>query len=166
VTKRNHDFLYSLYNKNQEISEAKETLEIRVDARTKELKEVADTLEDKIKARTRELTEKISEMEKFQKIAIGRELKMVELKNEIERLKSQPPVVVEKIIELKKEIEGVKSRPILEKVPEPISSEAFLPSLVIPKPQPEEQIQQKKPLVKKEIIKKVNAKPKRTRIKK
>jgi hypothetical protein len=136
VTKRNHDFLYSLYNKNQEISEAKETLEIRVDARTKELKEVADTLEDKIKARTRELTEKISEMEKFQKIAIGRELKMVELKNEIERLKSQPPVVVEKIIEV----------PVPEKV-QPV---------VATKQEPKKKI----------LKEKTNAEPKRKRTKK
>jgi len=70
-----------------ELEEAKTSLEIKVGARTKELKELADGLEDQVKKRTKELQEKIQELEKFQSVVVGRELKMIELKKEIERLK-------------------------------------------------------------------------------
>jgi PAS domain S-box-containing protein len=42
-----------------------------------------------IKEKEAELHKKIKELEKFQKISIGRELKMAELKKEIERLKKK-----------------------------------------------------------------------------
>lgn len=44
-------------------------------------------MEEKVKERTRELNEKVEELEKFQKLAVGRELKMIELKEEINKLK-------------------------------------------------------------------------------
>jgi hypothetical protein len=71
------------------LAEARDVLEIRVRARTKELQELVERQEEIIKERTKELQEKIAELEKFQKIAIGRELRMVELKREIERLKKE-----------------------------------------------------------------------------
>jgi hypothetical protein len=71
------------------LEEAKTVLEIKVRARTKELQELIERQEEIIKERTQELQEKIEEMEKFQKIAVGRELKMIELKKEIERLKKE-----------------------------------------------------------------------------
>lgn len=54
-----------------------------------ELKKLQKELEEKVKERTEELQEKIEELEKFQKLAVGRELKMVELKEEIEMLKER-----------------------------------------------------------------------------
>ena len=54
-----------------------------------ELIRLLDTMEEKIKQRTVELEEKIEELERFNKLAVGRELKMVELKEEIGRLKEE-----------------------------------------------------------------------------
>ena len=73
--------------KTNDLEMAKTNLENKVEERTKELKELADSLEQKVKARTAELQEKIDEMEKFQKIAIGRELRMIELKKELTEMK-------------------------------------------------------------------------------
>ncbi len=71
------------------IEKANETLEVKVKERTQELEKLAATLEEKIKARTDQLQLKIEELEKFQKLAVGRELKMIEQKEEIERLNQQ-----------------------------------------------------------------------------
>lgn len=70
-----------------ELESAKEILEIRVEARTIELKQLTEKQEDIIEERTRELQKKIKELEKFQKLAVGRELRMIELKKEIKKLK-------------------------------------------------------------------------------
>ena len=53
------------------------------------LKELQYEMETKVEERTKELQGKIEEMEKFQKLAVGRELKMVELKEEIKKLKEE-----------------------------------------------------------------------------
>jgi len=64
-------------------------LEIRIEARTRELQELAQKLEEQIKERTKELQEKLGELEKFNRLAVGREMKMIELKEEITKLKEQ-----------------------------------------------------------------------------
>ena len=71
------------------LEEAKTVLEIKVQARTKELKELVEKQEEIIKERTKELQQKIEELEKFQKLAVGRELKMVELKKRIKELEER-----------------------------------------------------------------------------
>lgn len=73
----------------EELEDAKNTLEIRITARTRELKELAENLENQVKERTRELQNKIDELEKFRKLVVGRELKMIELKKEIKKLKEE-----------------------------------------------------------------------------
>jgi len=55
-----------------------------------ELKKLQEGLEREVGERTKELKRRIAELEKFHKFAVGRELKMRELKGEIERLKGQP----------------------------------------------------------------------------
>lgn len=79
------------------LQEAKIVLEIKVKARTRELEELTKSLDEKVKRRTKELQEKITELERFHKLTVGRELKMVELKEEIEKLEeSQKQKKVEK----------------------------------------------------------------------
>jgi len=46
-------------------------------------------LEEQVKERTKELQEKVEELERFHRLAVGRELKMIELKKEIEKLKKK-----------------------------------------------------------------------------
>ncbi len=75
--------------RTEELNEAKKVLEIKVQARKKELKELAESLEEQVKERTKELQKKAEELERFYKLAVERELKMVELKKEIERLKEK-----------------------------------------------------------------------------
>jgi len=73
----------------KELEEARSVLEIKVNARTKELKELSESLEEQVKKRTKELQAKVRELEKFQKLSIGRELKMIELKKRIRENKKE-----------------------------------------------------------------------------
>ncbi len=72
-----------------QIKEARDILEIKIEARTRELKGLSEGLEEQVRERTREIQEKMKELEKFNKLAVGRELKMIELKKEIEELKEE-----------------------------------------------------------------------------
>ena len=54
-----------------------------------EIKKFREELDEKVKERTKELQEKINELEKFHELTVGRELKMIELKKEIERLERE-----------------------------------------------------------------------------
>jgi methyl-accepting chemotaxis protein len=71
------------------LEESKKVLEIRVKARTKELEELNKALEEKVQERTRELQKRIEELEKFQKLVVGREIRMKQLKKEIEELRKE-----------------------------------------------------------------------------
>jgi PAS domain S-box-containing protein len=52
-----------------------------------ESKKFREELERQVTERTKELQKKIEELEKINRLTVGRELKMIELKKEIERLK-------------------------------------------------------------------------------
>ena len=54
-----------------------------------ELKKFQKGLEEKIKERTKELQKRINELERFHRLTVGRELKMVGLKEEIKKLKEE-----------------------------------------------------------------------------
>ena len=68
-----------------EVQESKNALEIKVRARTRELEGLTENLDEQVKERTKELQEKISELEKFYKLTVGRELKMKELKEKLKK---------------------------------------------------------------------------------
>jgi len=78
-----------LAERGGELNEAKTTLEIKVEARTKELKDLTGDLEGEVERRTKEIQERMADLERFQRLAVGRELKMMELKKESERLKKE-----------------------------------------------------------------------------
>jgi len=70
-------------------NEAKKAKEAAQKTKTEALTKAKTELEKKVKERTRKLQEKVEELEKFQKFAVGRELKMIALKEEIEKLKKR-----------------------------------------------------------------------------
>lgn len=53
------------------------------------LKQLYSTLEEKVHDKTKELAEKLDELEKLNKLMVGRELRMIELKKEIKKLKGE-----------------------------------------------------------------------------
>jgi len=85
----NKDLENKIQKRTKEIEDAKSVLEVRVKARTKELKELADSLEGQVKERTQELQERVNELERFHQLTVGRELKMIELKEKIRELEEK-----------------------------------------------------------------------------
>ena len=63
------------------------SLEQKVKERTAELEKLKAGLEQSVVEKTKELYQKLNELEKFKSLTVGRELKMIELKKEIEALK-------------------------------------------------------------------------------
>ena len=84
-----NNMLEKINESYEKIEEQKDVLEIKVNARTRELKELSQGLEERVKERTKELQERLEELERFQKVTVGRETKMIELKKEIEELKKK-----------------------------------------------------------------------------
>jgi len=73
----------------KDLEEAKGILEVRIRAKNKQLEELAKILEEEVQKRTKELRARVIELEKFHRLTIGREQKMIELKKEISRLESE-----------------------------------------------------------------------------
>jgi len=73
----------------EKLENASASLEIKIKARTKELEELTEQQEEIIQERVKEIQKRAEELERFQKLTVGRELKMVEFKREIKRLKNQ-----------------------------------------------------------------------------
>jgi len=78
-----------LQKSRRDLQEAKDVLEIRVKARTEELEEFAKGLNEQVEERTKELRERLDELERFHKLTVNREMKMLELKKEIKKLKDK-----------------------------------------------------------------------------
>ncbi len=75
--------------RTQELQDAKSGLENLVIDRTKELQELNRHLGQEVTHRTQELQKRLLELERFNRVAVGRELKMIELKEEIKKMHTQ-----------------------------------------------------------------------------
>jgi len=73
----------------EKLENASVSLEIKIKARTKELEELTEQQEETIQERVKEIQKRAEELERFQRLTVGRELKMIEFKREIKRLKNQ-----------------------------------------------------------------------------
>lgn len=71
------------------LEQTKASLEIKVAERTSELESLTKALGQKVNIRTTELEEKLKELERINSLAVGRELKMIELKNKIRGLEEK-----------------------------------------------------------------------------
>lgn len=75
--------------RTKELEGARTGLEEKVKERTVQLEAARQGLEEEVEKRTKELQQKVGEMERFQKVTVDRELKMMELKKEIESLRQE-----------------------------------------------------------------------------
>ncbi|MDP2735124.1 MAG: hypothetical protein Q8P12_02875, partial [bacterium] len=78
-----NSMIWKLHAAREEAKDANKILEHRVRLRTQQLRDLTTSLEEKVEGRTKELQEKIEQLERFQKLAVGREMKMVELKEKL-----------------------------------------------------------------------------------
>jgi hypothetical protein len=69
--------------------DAKQILEVKIQAKTKELEELSKGLDLKVKEKTKELQQKIEDLEKFRHVTVGREIKMINLKEKVKQLEKQ-----------------------------------------------------------------------------
>ncbi|MCD6148111.1 HAMP domain-containing protein [bacterium] len=79
----------NLRKSKEALEKEKAGLEVKVQERTKELRKLTESLEEKVKERTKELQKRLVELERFQRLTVGRELRMIELKKEIKKLKKE-----------------------------------------------------------------------------
>lgn len=76
--------------KTQEaLEESKKVLEVQVKARTSQLREQAESLREENERKTKDLKARLSELERFHRLSVGREMKMVELKRKIRKMEVQ-----------------------------------------------------------------------------
>ncbi len=86
---KNARLIEELEKSRRILKETSEVLEIRVRARTRQLREQAKVLKRENERKTKELRERLRELERFHRLTVGRELKMMELKRQIKKMEAQ-----------------------------------------------------------------------------
>jgi nitrogen fixation/metabolism regulation signal transduction histidine kinase len=91
ISKGNLDITIDIESKDEigELAESFNRMTKELKLFKKKVEKHSEELEKKVKKRTRELNKKIEELERFHKIAVRRELKMIELKRRIRELEEQ-----------------------------------------------------------------------------
>jgi len=89
LEKLNKELEERVEERTKELEEAKTVLEVKIEARTKELKRLTEGLEEEVGRRTKEIQERMEDLENYQRLTVGRELKMIGLKEEIKRLEAE-----------------------------------------------------------------------------
>ena len=72
--------------RTEELEQARQALESQVNARTAELRAARDNLEQTVQQRTQELQEKLAEVETLNRVTLGREERVIALKQEVNEL--------------------------------------------------------------------------------
>lgn len=89
LSKLNENLEKKIKERTRELQDERDSLEIKVIARTRELAYLNKNLEAKVEERTKELNERLVELEKFHKLTVGREMTMIELKKKVKRLEGK-----------------------------------------------------------------------------
>lgn len=89
LEKTKADLEIRVENRTKELKELAKSLDEQVQQRTKELQELTNSLKQQVEERTKELQKRVDELETFRGLTVGREMKMIELKKEIEELKEE-----------------------------------------------------------------------------
>lgn len=88
-TFRSKELLGSIYREKQNLEEVAKVLKIRIQAKTKELRQQAENLKKESNIRAQALRARVQELERFRQVAVGRELRMIELKKELSQLSEE-----------------------------------------------------------------------------
>ncbi|MCD6232918.1 HAMP domain-containing protein [bacterium] len=84
-----NEMVVKLREARNRLEDERTVLEIQVNARTRQLREQAEALKKENEEKTKDLKERLEELERFHKLTVGRELRMIELKQEIKKLKKE-----------------------------------------------------------------------------
>lgn len=89
ISKGNFDYRVKIKSKDEVGALAESFNKMAQDIKTSrtEIEEYNKKLEKEVADRTKELAQRIGELERLQKMTVDRELKMIELKNEVQKLK-------------------------------------------------------------------------------
>ncbi len=80
---------FSFKGKREDLEESEIILKIRVKAKTRQLQELSDSLEKQVEEKTKEIQDRLTELERFHKLTIGRELRMIEIKKEMKKMEKE-----------------------------------------------------------------------------